>query len=124
MQKLGTSYSMYYNTKYQHIGNVFIKPFRAKHIEKDDYFQHVVQYIHLNPVEIFEPQWKQAKVRDMKGLGAKLRGYRYSSFQDHAGIERPENSIVDASVFGLVSERPIAERMLHEAAEYYQELNL
>src|SRR3989344_4020646 len=62
--------------------HVFIKPFRAKHIEKDDYFQRVAHYIHLIPVELFEPKWKKGEVRDMKSLRRKMKAYRYSSLID------------------------------------------
>src|SRR3989344_1709537 len=91
MQKLGTSFSMYYNTKYEHIGNVFIKPFRAKHVGKDDYFQHVIEYIHLNPAEIFEPRWKEGVVDDADALAGRLGEYPYSSLIDYRGEKRPEN---------------------------------
>jgi putative transposase len=124
MQKVGTSFSMYYNTKYEHIGNVFIKPFRAKHIEKDDYFQQIVQYIHLNPVEIFEPRWKEAVVRDMKRLPQKLKSYQYSSFLDFDGLKRPENAIVDQSVIQMLEKPPNMQDMLFEAAAYYRDLDL
>lgn len=124
MQKLGTSYSMYYNTKYGNIGNVFVKPFRAKHIDKDDYFQHVIQYIHLNPAEIFEPQWKEGIVRNMDALSARLGDYRYSSFMDYLGKKRAENVIIDSTTANLLASALSVDEVLFEAAEYYKELNL
>lgn len=39
MRKLGTAYTMYFNIKYQRTGNLFIKPFRSKHIADDIYIQ-------------------------------------------------------------------------------------
>ena len=124
MQKLGTSFSMYYNARYEHIGNVFIKPFRAKHVGKDDYFQRVAAYIHLNPVELFETGWKEGVVRDMRSLSQKLDAYRFSSLPDYLGTKRPENSIIDPSTAALF-EAPISlDGLIGEAAAYYRELSL
>ena len=124
MQKMGTSFAMYYNRKYDHVGNVFIKPFRAKHIGQDDYFQRVVQYIHLNPVEIFEPKWKEGIVGNMNKLSRQLEGYRYSSLVDYVGEKRLENAIIDSKTANLFETPPLIESLLSEAAEYYQEINL
>jgi len=124
MQKIGTSFSMYYNTKYQHIGNVFIKPFRAKHVGEDDYFQRVVQYIHLNPAEIFEPGWKEGSVRNMNMLSKRLGEYYYSSLADYLGKERPENVIIDATTAELFESPLTLDDLLGEAAAYYEEVNL
>jgi|SRR3989338_6038752 len=123
MQKMGTSFAMYYNGKYRHVGNVFIKPFRAKHIEKDDYFQRVAHYIHLNPVELFEPKWKKGEVRDMKSLRRKMKAYRYSSLIDLQGSKRVENVIVDQSIVRMLESPPIIRSMLDEAVAYYDEIN-
>src|SRR3989344_8017211 len=45
MRKLGTAYTMYFNAKNERVGNLFMKPFRARHVGDDRYFQHVLQYI-------------------------------------------------------------------------------
>ena len=47
--KLLTSYSMYFNRKYDHVGHVFQDRFKAVHIEDDTQLKHVSAYIHLNP---------------------------------------------------------------------------
>ncbi len=51
MQKLGTAYTMYFNTKYERSGGLFTRPFRSRHVADDRHLQHVVDYIHLNPGE-------------------------------------------------------------------------
>ncbi len=124
MQKLGTSFSMYYNVKYEHIGNVFIKPFRAKHVGKDDYFQRVVQYIHLNPAELFEPKWKEGIVGNKNKLAKQLGNYRYSSLADYLGTRRVENAIIVASTADLFETALSLDSLIYEAAEYYREINL
>lgn len=49
MRSLMTSYSMYFNKKYQRVGPVFQSRYRASRINHDDYLEHISRYIHLNP---------------------------------------------------------------------------
>ena len=74
---------MYFNIKNEQGGNLFVKPFRSKHIADDEYMQHVVQYIHLNPLEIFEPNWKSGLKSISASLEKKLREYPYSSLASY-----------------------------------------
>ena len=122
MQKVGTSFSMYFNIKRTHVGNVFIKPFRSKHIENDRYLQRVIQYIHLNPAELFERDWKSGRVRNMDLLEKKLRAYRYSSLRDYGGTQRPESRLLDSESMEIFEKRPPLRAVLAEAAEYYADL--
>ncbi|MEK7109362.1 MAG: transposase [Patescibacteria group bacterium] len=124
MRKIGTAYTMYFNTKYSRIGNLMVKPFRSKHISEDGYFHRVAQYIHLNPAEIFEPGWKQGIVNNPAQLEKKLLEYKYSSLPDYFGKEkRPEHTILDAEAFGLIKENlPPLAHVLKEAQLYYQEI--
>lgn len=124
MQKVGTSFSMYFNVSRQRVGNVFIKPFRSKHIDDDMYLQHVMQYIHFNPAELFEREWKLGYVRNMLSLEQKLKTYQYSSLPDYEGTKRPENSILDKDAVSIFDKRPALRDMLIEAAEYYADLPL
>ena len=121
MHKLGTAYAMYFNIKYERIGNLFVKPFRSRHIRDDEYVQCVIQYIHCNPAEIFEPGWKTGEVQNLKELEGKLLAYPYSSFgahQKHTHFLRP---LLDNAIFEIETQLS-PQRMLREAREYYSEL--
>lgn len=123
MHKIGTAYTMYFNLKHERIGSLFVKPFRSKHINKDDYFRQVGQYIHLNSVELFEPGWKYGKVRHAKQLEKKLISYPYSSCGDYYGAERLESAILDKKSFeSMYDELPPLTKVLEETQAYYQEL--
>lgn len=50
MLKLGTGYSMYFNTKYERTGSLFEGRYQAKHADNDEYVKYLFSYIHLNPV--------------------------------------------------------------------------
>lgn len=43
-------YAKYFNVKNKRFGSVFQGPFKAKHIDKNEYLLHLSRYIHLNPV--------------------------------------------------------------------------
>lgn len=123
MQKLGTAYTMYFNIKYERVGGLLTKPFRAKHIADDRHFQHVAQYIHLNSAELSEPGFKRGKVRSAKSLINRMQGYRYSSFPDYCGENRAEKEILDAESFDLLSATmPPANELIEDAIGYFSEL--
>ncbi|MDP4038517.1 MAG: transposase [bacterium] len=52
MQRLCTSYAMYFNLKNKRSGYVFQGPYKEKTINSDEYLLQVSAYIHNNPIEI------------------------------------------------------------------------
>lgn len=126
MQKLGTAYSMYFNIKYEHHGSLFAKPFKSKHVSDDRYLRRVVQYIHLNPIELFEHDWKRGIVNDKRGLQNKIEQYRYSSLVDYRGDNRDEKVILDSNEreFLTGDESTSLSETLEEMNEYYKEIGL
>lgn len=123
MRKLGTAYTMYFNVKNQRVGNLFVKPFRSKMVSNTGYHLHIPHYIHLNPAEIFEPQWKEGRVHTIHALEEKLRTYAYSSFPEYCGEVRPETVILDMPAIKEWEEKPLSSsELIRDAAEYYAEL--
>ena len=120
MRKVGTAYTMYFNNKNDRVGNLFLKPFRSRHIGTDRYFQRVLQYIHCNPAELYEPGWKSGRVRNMHSLERKLTEYSYSSLPSFtkAGKVSP---ILAHDVFE-VADHPSISQMLAEARRYYADI--
>jgi len=49
MRSLMTSYSRYFNLKYQRSGPLFESRYKAVRLDNDSYLQHITRYIHLNP---------------------------------------------------------------------------
>lgn len=122
MQKLGTAYTMYFNTKYERVGNLFLRPFRARHVGEDRYFQRVVDYIHCNPAERFEPGWKKGSVRNMQKLQRELLAYPFSSFADYTGNARPERAILSEDGFKAYHSQSPA-KILDESRIYYASIS-
>lgn len=50
LRRLCTSYSMYFNKKYERVGKLFQGAYKAAFIDRDEYLLHLSRYIHLNPV--------------------------------------------------------------------------
>lgn len=108
MHKVLTGFTMYFNIKRQRVGNLFVTPFRSKHIDNDRYLKWLLQYIHLNPADLYESGWKEGKIKDMAMLERKLINYPYSSAFDYfqKDSERPEKVVLDASVRDMINTLP------------------
>lgn len=85
MQRLGTGFTMYTNKKYERTGHVFQGSFKAKHVNKDVYLQHLTRYIHINALDIFDPDWRKNGVRDINAAKRFLLEYKWSSLNDYLG---------------------------------------
>ena len=95
MQKLTTAYSMYYNEKYARTGSLFEGKFKSEHADNDRYLKYLFSYIHLNPVKIIEPNWKEKGIADEQKTKRYLVSYPYSSYMDYLGIKREFSKIID-----------------------------
>ena len=94
--KLLAAFSMYFNKKYERSGSLFVNPFKAKHIDlTKDYFEYLLAYIHLNPVKLIDPTWKENGIKDREKVKKFLENYRYSSYLDYIGHKRAEGSIIN-----------------------------
>lgn len=125
MQKVGTSYAMYFNIKNERVGNLFVKPFRSKHLVTDGHWLHIAQYLHLNPLEIFARGWRDGKVRYSRALENKLVTYQYSSLPDYLNVNRPEKAVLDPQARDLFADgMPRLRETMEDAAEYYRELTI
>lgn len=122
MHKLGVAYTTYFNAKYERVGNLFVRPFRAKHVKDDIYLKHLINYVHLNPAELFENGWKEGGVVDRDLLKKELLEYEYSSLSDHLRIERPSKTILDSDELSAFQPYSL-DRLMSESAEYYEEMH-
>lgn len=102
MQKLTTAYSMYYNKKYARTGSLFEGKFKAKHINSDTHLKYLFSYIHLNPVKLIDPTWKEDGLKNTAKTLTFLETYTHSSYLDflhHTIKTRDECTILSLQNF-------------------------
>jgi putative transposase len=97
MQKLSTGYTMYFNKRYDRSGTLFQGKFKATRADTDRYLAYLISYIHLNPVKLIEPGWKESGIKDRRRAENFLAEYPHSSFQDYSGHDRVEKCLLNMS---------------------------
>lgn len=113
MQKLGTGYTMYFNTKYQHLGHVFQGKFKAVIVEHERQLIHLPYYIHLNPLDLKYPSWRKAELENAGNTIKYLQTYRWSSHLDYLGQKN----------FPPVTQREFLLKIFGGAEGYKKEIN-
>ena len=99
MQKLMTAYVMYFNKKYQRTGVLFEGKFRAQHANQGNYLKYLFAYIHLNPLKLINPKWKENGIKNTTEAKEFLRQYKYSSYADYLKEERVQKMILSPEEF-------------------------
>jgi putative transposase len=103
MEKLTTAYSKYFNKKHNHSGVLFQGRFKAEHVDNDEYLKYLFAYIHLNPVKLIEPRWRDNGIQNSKVAKSYLSDYKHSSYSDYAkegtGVNREELTILSPEEF-------------------------
>lgn len=92
MQRLNSSYSLYYRYKHGKPGHTFGGRYKAPLVESDAYLLTLTRYVHLNPVKTLAAKRKSAK--EQLRL---LESYPWSSYPEYVG-NRPPAAWVNHSV--------------------------
>lgn len=115
MRKVGTAYTMYFNSRHRRTGNLFLKPFRSRQLA-DAELERAMSYVHYSPATLFESGWKTRHVVDPQFLGERIAAYPYSSYKAHAGVSTSLRAILDAKT--LPGRPASAARLLSDALAY------
>ena len=104
MKKLSTGYSMYFNKRYERTGRLFEGTFKSVHADSDEHLKYLFAYIHLNPIKLINPVWKEEGIRNSVEAKLFLNGYSFSSYLDYTmkarnNGKRPESKILNKNVF-------------------------
>src|SRR3989344_760399 len=114
--RLQNSHSHYYNDVYKRSGALFGGPFKAVHIADDVQYVHASRYIHINPLEFFDPLWKErGYIEDKAGAEKFLKEYRWSSLPDYLGKRSDFATFIDKV--------PVMEYFENNADEYWKFIN-
>lgn len=76
MHKLGTAYTMFFNSKEERSGSLFQGKYKSVHIFCDRQLLYIPHYIHLNPIKDKNFESKFDKVEHLKN-------YKWSSYIDY-----------------------------------------
>lgn len=99
MQKISTAYSMYFNKKYKRTGGLFEGKFKSQHINNDRYMKYLFSYIHLNPIKLIEPKWKDKGIKNKRKAIEFLGKYLHSSYLDYLEENRLRSKIINKENF-------------------------
>ena len=80
MQKLGNSYTKYFNIKNNRKGSLFMSRYKSVHVGKDSQFEHLISYIHANPLDLVMPEWREGKIKNPNKARNFLENYVWSSY--------------------------------------------
>jgi len=95
IHKVSTAYTMYFNKRYARTGALFQGVFKSTHADDDRYLKYLISYIHLNPLKLIEPHWKDIGITDMAHAMKWLDDYPYSSYLDFKSNDRIVHKILD-----------------------------
>ncbi len=85
MRKLNIGYAKYFNQKYEREGALFQGRYKAVPIVSESHFIYIPYYIHLNPLDLKFPEWRNKEIKNYKEAFKFLENYRWSSFLDYIG---------------------------------------
>lgn len=104
MKSLITRYVRYFNKKYMFKGSLFESVYKSKQILNDHYLQHVVRYIHMNPINYTK--------------------YQHSSYQDYLSESKKRDWVMTNKVNELFSSKEQYLQFLQDYADYKRERQL
>ena len=85
MRKLNGGYSRYFNKRHERTGTLFERRYKSISVGSQAHFIHLPYYIHLNPLDLFTPEWRASELKDYKKSLNFLSSYRWSSHLDYLG---------------------------------------
>ena len=85
MKKVNMGYAKYFNEKYERKGALFEGRYKSVIIKNEAHFIHIPYYIHLNPLDLTAPEWRERKLKNHRQAIKFLDSYRWSSHLDYAG---------------------------------------
>lgn len=85
MKKLNMGFVKYFNHKYKRRGTLFEGRYKSVLVKEHAHFVHLPYYIHLNPLDLMAPEWRERKLNNYKKAIEFLNSYRWSSHLDYLG---------------------------------------
>lgn len=89
IRKLNIGYAKYFNEKHKRVGTLFQGRTKKILINSDGHFFHILNYIHLNPLDFVEEaaHWREQRIKSVGRALSHLNNYRWSSYLDYCGLK-------------------------------------
>lgn len=84
-RKIFGGYTMYFNEKNNRSGVLFQGRSKVILVQRDAHFLYLPFYIHLNPLDLFQPKWKENGIKNVKDAMKFLEEYQWSNYRDIIG---------------------------------------
>lgn len=84
-KKVIGGYTKYFNEQNERSGVLFQGRSKIIQVQKEVHFLYLPFYIHLNPLDLFQPGWKEDGIKDVEGAMKFLEEYRWSNYRDIVG---------------------------------------
>lgn len=87
LMKLNVGYAKYFNERYKRSGTLFQGRTKKVRIATDAHFLHILNYIHLNPLDFMRGSetWRERTIQNPAQALAYLKSYTWSSYLDYCG---------------------------------------
>lgn len=85
MKKINGGYVKYFNERYKRKGTLFEGRYKRILVKDEPHFIHLPYYIHLNPLDLEFPEWRNRELKNYKEAMKFLENYRWSSHPDYIG---------------------------------------
>jgi len=112
MRKLNMAYAKYFNIKNERRGTLFESRYKSILVEEEKHFLYLPYYIHMNPLDLHAPEWREGRMFRPKEAMSFLKQYRWSSFLDYVGMKN----------FPSVTSRSFLQEILGQPKKYEKEL--
>ena len=109
IRKLNIGYAKFFNEKYHRSGTLFQGRTKKILIEREQQFNYILHYIHLNPLDYLKgaSAWRVRDTEKIKSASAALNyleKYRWSSYLDYCGTSNFP-SLISTDFFGEPPEK-------------------
>lgn len=99
MRKLCTGYSSYFNKRHERVGPLFQGRYKSQHVQEDTHLKYLFAYIHLNPLKLIDPDWKEKRSIHVGKAKKFISEYKHSSYPSYVDTNREENILLSKNEF-------------------------
>ncbi|MDP2655554.1 MAG: transposase, partial [bacterium] len=99
MRKLCTGYSSYFNKRHDRVGPLFQGRYKSQHVSEDTHLKYLFAYIHLNPLKLIEPAWKERGNINVTKAKKYISAYEHSSYLSYIDANREESILLSKNEF-------------------------